>query len=116
MKSLRFLLPFCLFLLVSNQSSAQDCPDSCFYYIPNSITPDCDDFGCEILQITSSCPFTEFDFTIYNRWGEVIFHSDHPKNKFDCRDSAEGTYFWVFKGQYCNDQRFSDTGNIMVLK
>ncbi|MDH4473666.1 MAG: gliding motility-associated C-terminal domain-containing protein [Fluviicola sp.] len=112
-----FLRLFSFFLLfLPAQLSAQYCPDSCTYFIPNTLTPDCDQAGCEILQIVSNCTFPKFDFTLYNRWGDPIFHSNDPNVKFDCTDSQDGVYTWVFIATYCNSISFSDTGLLHVIK
>jgi len=116
MKFRRYFLPFCFFLLIPPVLSAQDCPDSCAYFIPNTLTPDCDGVGCEILEIVSSCTFSQFDFTLYDKWGNVHFHSTDPKIKFDSGSSAQGTYTWVFIGRYCNGFHFSHQGQLLILR
>jgi hypothetical protein len=115
MKSFFRLFLF-LLLLLPAELSAQHCPDSCTYFIPNTLTPDCDQAGCEILEIVSNCTFTKFDFTLYNRWGNTIFHSNDPKVKFDCSGSPNSVYTWVFKATYCNGFSFSDTGQLTIIK
>ena len=116
MRSFRCLFVCVLSLLLSEKLAAQEnCPDTCAYFIPNSLTPDCESFGCEILEIVCNCPFREFDFTLYDRWGEIHFHSTDPEMKFDSANSKQGTYTWVFTGQYCNGSRFSDTGHLTVV-
>jgi hypothetical protein len=111
MKQLLFLL----LILNFTSSFAQECPDSCSYFIPNSLTPDCDQAGCEILEIVSDCSFKKFEFKLFNRWGQVIFESSSPKKKFDCTGQNSGTYFWTFSGQFCNGNTFNDTGYITII-
>lgn len=95
---------------------AQDCPDSCELFIPNTLTPDCDGIGCEFLEITSNCSFKKFHFTVYNRWGEILFESKDPKEQFNARDYKEGTYVWKLIGKYCNNSDINLTGDITILR
>lgn len=101
---------------MSLNALSQDCPDTCAYYIPNTLTPDCDYAGCELLEIVSNCSFTNFEFSIYDRWGEEIFKSDNPKNKFDSSGYKTDVYIWILKGEYCNSKRINETGNITILR
>lgn len=112
----RFLLMPLLF--ISFGCFSQEC-DSCDYWIPNALTPDCDNSQnspCEVLEIATSCPFTKFDFTIFNKWGEVIFHSTNPKMRFDSTGNLDDTYIWKLVGEYCNSKPIEDTGNIIILR
>ena len=109
----RFLL-FPL-LLVGFGCFAQDC-DSCEYYIPNALTPDCGSYPCEVLEIATSCPFTKFDFTIFNRWGEIVFQSTDPKIRFDSTGNPDGTYVWKLVAEFCNSKSIEDSGNINIIR
>lgn len=105
-----------IFFTTNIQIFSQDCPDSCAYYIPNSLTPNCDAVGCELLEVISNCSFTKFDFRIHDRWGEVIFKSDDPKVKFDSSNYKTEVYFWILKGEYCNSKIVNDTGHITIIR
>lgn len=102
-------------ILIPQSLSAQDCPDTCYYYLPNVLTPDCDGIDCEFLEIESNCRFESIDFTIYNRWGEVIFHSVEPTFNFDSSGQQDGTYTWKLKGEFCNHQLIDDTGYLNII-
>ena len=109
------ILSFCL-IFMSGKLLAQDCPDSCEYYIQNTLTPDCDQANCEILEIPSSCPFKTFEFTLYKRWGEIIYQTEDQKMKFDSTGHEDGTYTWKLRGEFCNDQIIDDTGHINIIR
>jgi hypothetical protein len=87
------------------------CPDTAYQviqiqdgvsvYIPNTFTPDGDMTNQYFFPVISSIisPNT-FLFTIYNRWGEEVFNSKDPNEKWDgnnyitnnkCQD---GVYIW----------------------
>lgn len=65
-------------------------------YVPNAFTPNYDgmndDFKPEVLGIV------RYDFYIFNRWGEVIFHSDVPGEGWDGfyqgKKARQGVYVW----------------------
>lgn len=105
-----------LFVLMALGVNAQKCPDSCSYYIPNTLTPDCDEADCQYLEIRSECTFKELDFTIFNRWGEIIFHTTDPKKRFDSTEHQEGTYFWTISGEFCNEKNINGNGYINLLR
>ncbi len=107
---------FVLFCLqFSLYSFGQDC-DSCEIFVPNSITPDCDQYGCEFLKITSNCAIYEFDLKIYNRWGELVFESADQQKEFDSTTVKEGVYVWKLTGSFCGTLYFSKTGTIQLIK
>jgi len=65
----------------------RECPS--LLWIPNAFTPDQDGindfFGPKAINIY------DFDFYVFNRWGELLFHSTNIENQWD------GT----FKGSHC---------------
>lgn len=50
--------------------------DSCNFYMPNTITPDCEDYGCQFLWFNLECELEDFYIEVYNRWGEVLYESN----------------------------------------
>ncbi len=57
----------------------------CAVYIPNAFTPDGNEFN-NTFQIGYDCPLENFDLTIYNRWGELLWETKDPTDFWD------GTY------------------------
>lgn len=107
---------FVLFCLqFSLYSFGQEC-DSCEIFVPNTLTPDCDQFGCEFLKITSNCEINEFELSIFNRWGERVFESVDNQEEFDSTTVDEGVYVWKLTGLFCNTLQFSKTGNLQIIK
>lgn len=86
-------IPLVVLLFLGANSFSQDNPpfgtgDSCQYYIPNVFTEGCgsvflDGLGdsfWEDFRPISTCPMdSNYVFTIYNRWGEVVFESKDPE-------------------------------------
>jgi gliding motility-associated-like protein len=61
------------------------------YYIPNSFTPDGDQFNQTFLPIfTSGIDPYNYQLLIYNRWGEVIFESLDPEFGWDGSFGQQG--------------------------
>ncbi len=113
---------FCRIILIllciasESNSFAQNAQDTCKYYFPNTLTPDSEPFGSEILEIGSNCTFKSFDFSLFDRWGELIFHSTDPEMKFDSTGLRDGTYAWKLKAEFCNTQTIDDTDYINVIR
>lgn len=108
------LVAICLFSY-SFIAKSQTC-DTCDIFVPNTLTPDCGEFGCELLKIQSNCVFQKFECTIFNRWGERIFESNDPNYKFDCSDVSEGIYLWQLNGNFCSEEEFHLNGYLHVLR
>jgi hypothetical protein len=108
-----YIVFFCL--QISLYSFGQDC-DSCEIFVPNTLTPDCDQFGCEFLKITSNCEINELELSIYNRWGERVFHSTDKQREFNSSEVNDGTYLWMLSGAFCETQKFKLNGYLNVIR
>ena len=106
-----------LLMALSYNGIAQDCPDSCEIYIPNNAMLDGDCFDCHAVKVLSSCPFLEYHFMIFNRWGEMVFESKDPEEKFrGTGDPSDEMLLWQLKGKFCNNKEIDDDGYIIVLR
>ena len=67
-------------------------------YVPNSFTPDGDDFNQEFIPVTNIDPSETYQFMIFNRWGNMIFESKDPTKGWDGsylgKRAQDGTYTW----------------------
>jgi len=104
-----------LCLQISLYSSGQDC-DSCEIFVPNTLTPDCDEYGCEFLEIQSNCEMKEFRLEVYNRWGELLFESSDTKKRFDSSDVQNGLYLLKFQCIFCDSTPYSYEGVLNVIR
>ncbi len=59
--------------------------ESCEIYIPNAFTPNKKGLN-ELFKTASICQFEQFEFRIFNRWGELLFKTENPMEGWD------GTY------------------------
>ena len=109
------LLVFIFFFVFNTSVFAQEC-DSCDIFVPNTLTPDCEEFGCEFLKIVSNCEINEFELSIYNRWGERVFHSTDKQREFNSSEVNDGTYLWMLSGAFCETQKFTFNGYLNVIR
>jgi gliding motility-associated-like protein len=96
--------------------------DELLFHIPNTFTPDQDDFN-ETFQPVFISGFDPYDFTllIFDRWGEILFESHDATvgwdGKYGGKIVKDGTYIWKidFK-ETMSDKRHSEMGHINVLR
>ena len=104
---------------------AVDILDRIIFYVPNTFTPDDDDFN-EIFKpvFTSGYDPNDFNLLIFNRWGEIVFESNDASEGWDGTYGAEsnqivkdGTYVWKIEfKENMTDERHVHTGHVNVLK
>jgi len=81
----------------SNIVCVDNCPD---YELPNVFTPNGDNIN-DLLRPVLSRNVQDVIFTIYNRWGTIIFETDDPEINWDGKDMnsnkdvSEGVYFYT---------------------
>jgi gliding motility-associated-like protein len=92
------------------------------YYVPNSFTPDGDEFNNSFLPIfTTGFDPANYEFTIYNRWGEIIFVSKNHltawDGTFNNKLCKEGLYPFTIKYKNPDIDRFKIiSGHINLLR
>ncbi len=94
------------------------------YYIPNSFTPDDDDYNQVFKPVFTSGfdPFT-YHLSIFNRWGELVFESNDTEVGWaglygkDGVLVQEGSYTWKIEFKLKeNDSHKVIVGNVNILK
>jgi gliding motility-associated-like protein len=97
--------------------------DIIIYYIPNAFTPDGDQFNEEFKPvITSGIDIYDYHFTIFNRWGEIVFESYNADFGWNGHYGdgglvADGTYVWALEfGETMTDKQYKNGGHVTVLK
>lgn len=74
--------------------------DELIFYVPNSFTPDGDEFN-NVFKPVFGTGFTPDDYSlmVYNRWGETVFHSQDLFTGWDGTYNGspvqQGTYSWT---------------------
>jgi gliding motility-associated-like protein len=116
-------------LIVSNSIGCTDytslgvtIKEELLYFIPNSFTPDGDEFNHTFKPVftTGIDPYT-FSIQVYNRWGELIFEGHDLKYGWDgtyMGNKVEtGTYVWKITFREAkNDARHQITGTLNLLR
>lgn len=89
-----------------------------FVYIPNTFTPDGDEYNNEFRPILGN--IREFEMLIFDRWGEIVYQMtsledywDGTYNKLPCQD---GTYVWKLKYTDFANNKKEITGHINLLR
>jgi gliding motility-associated-like protein len=93
--------------VVRDTITVKDC--ECFVRLPNAFRPSPSGvnqtFGAEV-----ECDLNSFKLIIYNRWGEVLFQTENPQDRwngmYNGKMVAFGSYAWVceYKGLYDGEQ------------
>lgn len=91
-------------------------------FIPNSFTPNGD--GHNDAFKVEATNLKAFTFTVYNRWGEMVYHTDdyesHQANPwkgiYNGEPLAEGVYVYKLKAKDVLGKQLSYSGTIQLLR
>jgi gliding motility-associated-like protein len=92
------------------------------YWVPNSFTPDDDDYNQSFLPIfTSGVDPYDYHLVIYNRWGEILFESyDMTRGwngKLDGIKCQDGVYTWKIEFKSIkNDEHIMEVGHVVLIR
>jgi gliding motility-associated-like protein len=111
--------------------SAEGCMDSIeksltvtsdvLFYAPNAFTPDGDNYNQTWKIAVDGIDLSQFQLSIYNRWGEMVWVSTDVTNEWDGTYKNQpmpvGTYNWVatVKDSH-SDKKRQFTGNIALIR
>lgn len=99
-----------------------DC--ECPAYVPNAFTPN-NDGRNEVFKPVIGCLFEQYRFTIWNRWGEIVFESNDPAEGWIGNHRAgahyvdAGVYVWrlSYRGVLRSSQSVRElTGHVVVIR
>lgn len=90
---------------------------NCGIRLPDAFTPNGDGLNDDVHPVIQ-CPLSKYDFYIYNRWGELVFHSADPAARWNGRykekDCELGVYNYFI--QYYADKQHFYTGTITLVR
>jgi gliding motility-associated-like protein len=92
------------------------------YFIPNSFTPDGDEFNQTFLPVlTNGFNPSDYSLLIFNRWGQIVFESKNTEIGWDGTFDGEivpvGTYTYQLRASLIkNADVINYTGHVTVLK
>ena len=101
-----------------------ECKEAPIIFIPNSFTPDEDQYN-QIFTPVISPSIDPYNYTlwIYNRWGQIIFESHQPDYGWDGSygtggvKAQEGTYVWkIMYKMPDTDERKTLSGHVNLIR
>jgi gliding motility-associated-like protein len=99
----------------------QFCPQE-LIFIPNTFTPDGDELN-QVWQPIFTQGYDPYDFeiTIFNRWGEIVWVSKNASvgwdGTFNGKMCQDGVYIWIVEyGVVENDKRVVKRGHLTLLR
>lgn len=95
--------------------------DDIFIHVPNAFTPDGDGINDEFGPVIGGNSYSEFDFLIFNRWGQMIYQSAHSEARWDGTYNGkfvpEGVYIWRLRVRDAvTNEKYDMTGHVTLLR
>ncbi|MFQ5335280.1 MAG: gliding motility-associated C-terminal domain-containing protein, partial [Flavobacteriales bacterium] len=91
---------------------------NCIHQIPNVFSPN-GDGNNDFIHVLGG-GFTLEQFIIYDRWGEKLFETTDPSEKWDGKRNGKllnpGVYVYYLKGICTDGTEFAEQGNITLVK
>lgn len=95
-----------IYQIVTNEFGCKDSTHRSVYvhphttlYVPNAFTPNNDNFNDIFMPVVYD--ITQYELTIYNRWGEQIFKTNDSKKgwngRYHNKKAPDGIYIWRIK-------------------
>lgn len=90
-------------------------------YAPNTFTPDGDQHNQTWHVITEGLDFNDFELEVYNRWGQLVWHSFDPDAEWDGTFNntviPQGSYNWKLRTRKVGtEDPLIFTGNVMIIR
>ncbi len=86
--------------------------------VPSGFTPNGDGENDEF--IIRGGPFSEVDFRVYNKWGELIFQTNDATEgwdgTFNNQPSPLGVYTWTFNVKMTNNAIIRKSGDVTLIR
>lgn len=94
-----------------------DCSD---IYFPTAFTPNNDGLNDFFGAIGNVSAVTQFSLIVYGRWGQIIFKTNNPKEKWDGKFKGEfadmGVYIWVANYSINNQPPKTQKNTVTLLR
>ncbi len=88
-------------------------------FVPNAFTPGNDGKNDRFVPIISGS-VQSYLFTIYNRFGEIVFQSTDPLQSWDGRfrgsEQPSGVFAWILRYQLNGETSKSEKGTVMLIR
>ena len=97
--------------------SSKDCLQG--FYIPNAFTPN-DDFRNDVFRPLLFGRVENYSFSIFNRWGQLIFHTTELQKGWDGKIGGliqqTGVYGWICTYKVEGEQQQTQKGTVTLIK
>lgn len=91
----------------------------CNLAIPDAFSPNGDGIN-DVFYPLTSCPFERYEFSIFNRWGELIFKTANQTDKWDGKyngvDCSLNVYVYLITYKFPLQQTKNAYGTITLLR
>ena len=94
--------------------------NNCVIAVPNAFTPNNDGLN-DFFWPHNAIKADNLEFKVYNRWGQLVFHSDSWMDKWNGRlngiDQPSGIYVWFLRYTYRpTGQKVFQKGTVMLIR
>jgi len=108
----------CSFAYTNFEIKTGTCP--CNVYVPDAFTPNGDGLN-DVFKPSSQCYARDFRFTVFNRFGQVVFSTTDISKGWngysDAYPQATGTFIWTLQYQDPNTrQKISRKGSVLLIR
>lgn len=97
--------------------TVKDCPQK--FYVPTAFTPDKNGINDTFLPIISGV-LTGYEFTVYNRWGQIVFKTKDSHIGWDGTYKGVkqngNTFIWVCTYQFYNQPVQIKRGTVVLIR
>lgn len=94
-----------------------DCSD---IYFPTAFTPNNDGLNDRFGALGNLFSITSFNLYVYNRWGQLIFFTNDPFEKWDAKQNGttldSGTFIWFAIYSINNKPTISKKGTVVLIR
>jgi gliding motility-associated-like protein len=91
---------------------------ACPWFVPNAFTPNGDGLNDEFKPITDGNQ--EFEFSVYNRWGQLVFQTSDPDEGWDGsyegKPEEMGVYVYQLRTLFSNGRIRVSQGNVTLIR
>ena len=88
--------------------------------VPNAFTPDADGLN-DVFRVSSNVPLNAFTMRVFNRWGEIVYHTNDYTAGWDGRyrgvEQNSGVFIYIINYQDLGDGEYKTiNGNVTLIR
>lgn len=105
----------------TGRDSVKVMPKECLsgLYVPNAFTPNKDGRN-DVMQAKLFGNWVQFEFSIYNRWGEVVFKTTDPAKGWDgtwrSKTGDTNVFVWTCRYQFSGEPAKLEKGTLTLIR